>query len=275
MRHTLSVVAVGLVWLLATGCSGSKGPEGSVGPVGPSGPTGPSGAQGIQGSSGPTGPSVTLQTLSFGDANCPTGGVKITAGTDLSYVCNGAQGPSVEVPAGSILAFAGDSPPTGWLLCDGSAVSRTQYSTLFSAIAVHWGAGDFVTTFNVPDLRGRFLRGQDHGAGRDPGAAARVASAVGGGVGDSVGSLQADSAGPHTHPVTDPGHKHSAVAGVFVLGSIAGTGLGLGNGGGPFTFSTPQYSADTTTNTTGIGVDANLGVESRPVNAAVNYIIKY
>lgn len=270
MRASATVAALLVISLGA--CSGSKGPEGSPGATGPAGTTGP---QGPTGPTGPTGLAVSIQTLSFGDANCPTGGVRVTAGTDVSFVCNGATGAGGQEPAGSILAFAGDSPPTGWLLCDGSAVSRTQYSNLFGAIAVHWGAGDSITSFNLPDLRGRFLRGQDRGTGHDPGAASRVASAAGGSSGDSVGSLQAESAGPHIHPVTDPGHQHSAVAGVFVLGSTAGTGLGLSNGGGPFTFSTPAFSADTTASTTSVGVGANTGSESRPLNVAVNYIIKF
>lgn len=57
-------------------------------------------------------------------------------------------------PVGSILAFGGSSAPTGWLLCDGSAVSRTTYATLFAALGTAWGVGDGSTTFNLPDMRG-------------------------------------------------------------------------------------------------------------------------
>lgn len=59
------------------------------------------------------------------------------------------------VPAGAVSAYAGASAPSGWLLCDGSAVSRTTYADLFTAIGTAYGAGDGSTTFNVPDLRGR------------------------------------------------------------------------------------------------------------------------
>ena len=64
-------------------------------------------------------------------------------------------------PAGVINTFAGDSTkvPKGWLLCDGSAVSRTEYPRLFEAIGTLYGAGDGETTFNLPDLRGKFLLG--------------------------------------------------------------------------------------------------------------------
>lgn len=57
-------------------------------------------------------------------------------------------------PAGTITMFGGTSAPNGWLLCDGSAVSRTEYADLFMAIATNFGAGDGSTTFNLPDMRG-------------------------------------------------------------------------------------------------------------------------
>jgi Microcystin-dependent protein len=66
---------------------------------------------------------------------------------------------STTMPAGTIYAYGGTTVPTDFLLCDGSAVSRTTYAELFSAISTTWGVGDGSTTFNVPDLRGMFLRG--------------------------------------------------------------------------------------------------------------------
>lgn len=60
---------------------------------------------------------------------------------------------------GSIAAFAGSSLPSGWLLCDGSAVSRTTYSALFSAVETTYGTGDGSTTFNVPNLVDKFIEG--------------------------------------------------------------------------------------------------------------------
>lgn len=58
-------------------------------------------------------------------------------------------------PAGVVSQFAGSSAPTGWLMCDGSAVSRSTYADLFSAIGTTWGSGDGSTTFNLPDGRSR------------------------------------------------------------------------------------------------------------------------
>lgn len=73
----------------------------------------------------------------------------------------GPRGPSGLGPTGSITMFAGDSAPEGHLLCDGTAVSRTAYSTLFSVIGTKYGAGDGTTTFNLPNFKGRVPVGRD------------------------------------------------------------------------------------------------------------------
>ena len=70
------------------------------------------------------------------------------------------------VPVGSVIMFAGSTAPTGYLLCDGSEVSRREHSNLFDAIGSTYGPGDGSTTFNVPDLRQRFPLGlADAGTG--------------------------------------------------------------------------------------------------------------
>jgi hypothetical protein len=106
------------------------------------------------------------------------------------------------VPPGTINAFAGaaDRVPDGWLLCDGAAFDRRMYADLFSAIGATWGRGNNSTTFNVPDLRGRFLRGLDQSpnagrANRDPDATTTVRpygryNDSGGNTGLNVGSYQ-------------------------------------------------------------------------------------
>ena len=70
-------------------------------------------------------------------------------------------------PAGMVSAFAMSSAPVGWIKCNGAAVSRIAYAELFAAIGTEWGAGDGFNTFNVPDLRGEFIRGWDDGKGVD------------------------------------------------------------------------------------------------------------
>lgn len=97
------------------------------------------------------------------------------------------------VPSGTVLPFAGASAPAGWLICDGSAISRTTYPNLFAAISIAHGSGDGSTTFNIPDLRGRFMRGVDGTAGRDPDKTGRLAAASGGNTGNAVGSVQTNA----------------------------------------------------------------------------------
>lgn len=101
-------------------------------------------------------------------------------------------------PAGMISFFANSSPPSGWLRCDGSAVSRTTYSDLFAAIGTLYGAGDGSTTFNIPDLRGEFIRVFDAGRGVDAGRA--------------FGSAQAQSVESRTHaPPAETGLRNVAL----------------------------------------------------------------
>jgi microcystin-dependent protein len=149
-------------------------------------------------------------------------------------------------PTGTVIAFAGSTAPTGFLECDGAAVSRTTYADLFTVIGETHGQGDNVTTFNVPDYRGRFLRGYDHGAGNDPDAASRTAMATGGNTGDSVGSIQDDAFEAHTHTVQDGSSTSD--------GSI---------------FDAASGSVERTNNTGSTG-----GNETRPKNAFVMFCIK-
>lgn len=92
------------------------------------------------------------------------------------------------MPSGAVLPFAMSSAPTGWLKCSGQAVSRATYSALFSAIGTTFGSGDGSTTFNLPNLRGEFVRGWDDSRGVDSG---RV-----------FGSFQADEFESHTHGIS-------------------------------------------------------------------------
>lgn len=82
---------------------------------------------------------------------------------DISEILNAPTNSTVaaQFPAGSVTAFAGATPPAGYLLCNGAAVSRTTYAALFTAISTVWGVGDGSTTFNLPDFRGRALVGVD------------------------------------------------------------------------------------------------------------------
>ncbi len=109
------------------------------------------------------------------------------------------------VPSGAMMPFAGASAPTGFLLCDGSAVSRSTYATLFSAVSTIYGSGDGSSTFNLPDLRGRVIAGQDDMGGA---SANRLTNQTGGLDGDTLGG----TGGSETHTLTTAqlaSHTHS------------------------------------------------------------------
>ena len=149
------------------------------------------------------------------------------------------------VPTGVISAFGGTSAPNGYLMCDGTSYLRSSYLTLFGVIGTAFGAIDS-THFNVPDLRGRFLRGVDNTANRDPDKASRTAMNTGGNTGNNVGSVQTDQYKSHTH----------------TAGVLSTTNYGQTNA--------VTYFAGVLSGNTG----ASGGNETRPINAYVNYIIK-
>lgn len=74
---------------------------------------------------------------------------------------------SAVVPVGTILAYGGHAAPGGWALCDGAAVNRTTYAKLFLVLGTYFGVGDGSTTFNLPDMRGRLLTGDNDMGGVD------------------------------------------------------------------------------------------------------------
>ena len=89
----------------------------------------------------------------------PTTSLQATTKTYVDTNISAAS--ALAAPPGAIISFGASSAPSGWLICDGTAVSRTTYAALFAVLGSTWGAGDGSTTFNVPDLRGQFLRGFD------------------------------------------------------------------------------------------------------------------
>lgn len=161
------------------------------------------------------------------------------------------------VEPGTILPFGSETPPAGYLLCKGQAVSRTTYSALYAVIKDNFGSGDGSTTFNVPDFRGRFLRGWDDGAGRDPDIGSRLSMNSGGNAAGGLGSVQDENVGSHTHPIT--------------IGNFATAGLGFQAGSNSSPWEARGASSSFTTQIP----NAPSGSETRPKNAYVNFIIKY
>jgi microcystin-dependent protein len=109
------------------------------------------------------------------------------------------------LPVGLLAPYAGSSAPSGWLLCNGQAVSRSTYASLFAVCGTSYGAGDGSTTFNVPDLRGRVPVGTDT---MSTSAANRIPGLTSLGVGGGVSSIQLTAANlpSHTHAIS--AHSH-------------------------------------------------------------------
>lgn len=160
-------------------------------------------------------------------------------GESFVVVCSGTAFKTIGrvggVQPGTVAYHAAATPPSGWLKADGSAVSRTTYAALYAAIGVTFGSGDGSTTFNLPNLRGEFLRGFDDGRGVDSG---RV-----------FGSAQGHEFASHSHSFT------------VVSGTDAGPNGVKGD-------SPLALSESKNTNATG-------GTETRPRNVALLTIIKF
>jgi len=163
------------------------------------------------------------------------------------------------VPTGVVATFAMNSAPTGWLKANGAAVSRTTYATLFAAINTTFGSGDGSTTFNLPDLRGEFLRGWDDGRGVDTGRA--------------FGSAQLDQMQKLTGVLETNVNAYG--------GSVAASGMIQGNGGaGPnrngasSPFPSTIYNIDSA-NSPNARVSSTTSGETRARNIALLACIKF
>ncbi len=160
---------------------------------------------------------------------------------------------SVLMPSGSLMPYAGASAPTGYLLCDGAAISRTTYATLFALVGTTYGSGDGSSTFNIPDLRGRVIAGQDDMGGA---SANRLTGLTGGVDGDVLGG----SGGAETHTLSIaemPAHTHTYTA---------HDALGATGSGGDAQLRT---ATESTSSTGGGGAHNNV----QPT-IILNYIIK-
>lgn len=140
------------------------------------------------------------------------------------------------IPTGAYLDYAGTTAPSGgWLLCDGSAVSRTTYARLFAQIVTMWGPGDGSTTFNLPDFRGRVMVYL--------GTNASVSS-----LNLSDGQSVANRRPQHRTTLSDPGHTHPTQVPNSQTVAQPGTPLTAGGTGTP---------GNTSSATTGITVGTN------------------
>lgn len=182
----------------------------------------------------------------------------LTLGGDLTVPLSSdaVVGPFL-APVGGIMMWGTETAPTGWLHCNGASLARTgTYAGLFAVIGTMYGAAD-ANHFNLPDLRGRFVRGWDNSHADDPDAASRTVPAATGATltaGDHVGTEQADDYKAHTHKICAATNQ-----------TPSSTALNFGQ------------SPATATEYSGVLLNAPAtgGNETRPDNTALMFIIKY
>ena len=155
------------------------------------------------------------------------------------------------------------------MLCDGRPLSRTGFRELFSAIQTFHGSGDGISTFNIPDYRGRFLRGVSTDIDlRDPDRNNRTAAQSGGNSGARVGSVQPDTFAKHDHGGGNHRHRVGQINGAHIeFHQIPTDGIiGLGK--------KDQNPSPDPIEDSGNIIQPAGGSETRPVNAYVQFIIK-
>lgn len=192
-------------------------------------------------------------------------------------------------PLGTITMYAAATAPNvNWLICDGSAVSRTTYATLFVVVSTTWGVGNGTTTFNIPDLRGRAPIGVGTGA-------SLTARALATNYGEENHVLTTAELASHTHGVTDPTHSHTVNAhshtvnnpGVwFMINKVLSTSQGklstTGNAQdseamAASTVITDAVAPGTNAVSTGISIQNNgsgTGHNTLQPSVGINFIIK-
>lgn len=189
--------------------------------------------------------------------SAPLCGVNENGQLEKSYIADG-------MPIGAVFPFYGTTPPAHTLACNGAAISRTAYAELFAVIGTTAGAGDGSTTFNVPDLRGMFIRGTG-------GNAAALGVEQGDAIREIAGTFVMRSFGTFANP--SPDHKL-----LFTDANMGATPFAFNNGvqGGTGAIAAGKY--DETGSQTGDFRASRVvptAVENRPVNVAMTYCIVY
>ena len=178
------------------------------------------------------------------------------------------------VPTGSVHLMASTTPPSGYLKCNGAAVSRTTYADLFAEIGTAFGAGNGSSTFNVPDLRGEFVRGWDDGRGVDNNR--------------NFGVFQGDQNKQHNHSASSsssisPSSHNHVFPGDDQFANANGVGGWTNRTTGAFNYDAKSQSGNgrvyrtsdaTLSVSTSVTVNNDGGNEARPRNIAMMYVIK-
>ncbi|MEM9598007.1 MAG: phage tail protein [Acidobacteriota bacterium] len=210
--------------------------------------------------------------MTFGVASAPVGAIVAYAGQLQPVSSSVAEGWDGE--CGSCGPDSPSPPPVpssddplalieaqGWLVCDGRTLEVARYPALYGVLGTLYGSAG-AGTFRVPDYRGLFLRGVDHGAGMDPDSTGRCAPP--GGSAGGVGSRQCDAMQDHVHAyMAAPTPNASGTSGSSATAPAQPTATGPPAEPGSVSIANPQ------------GTPVPVSSETRPVNVSVHYLIRF
>lgn len=170
------------------------------------------------------------------------------------------------LPTGALVPYAGSAAPTEFLLCDGSAVSRSTYADLFAVCGTTYGAGNGSTTFNLPDLRGRMPLGAGTGAGLNTSGTGAPSGTA------QTARTRGEWGGEETHLNTSaesgvPAHNHGPGEGTAFMTTSGGANVSSGSG-----IAAAQFTPGTTANN--VAANAASRHNTMPPFVVTNYLIK-
>lgn len=204
----------------------------------------------------------------------------INAAERLTQLAGGLASVPTAQP-GFLQPYAGSSAPSGWLMCDGSAISRTQYANLFAVIGVTYGVGDNVTTFNIPDLRRRFPMGKSSSDTLGGTGGSFDHTHTGGTVSGSTASESAHTHGAGSY--VTPTHNHNGITAASASSQEVQAGAGEVVAHHPHQHDLDTQAAMSISGTSGAGsahshsagtLAVGASGSANPPYVAVNYIIK-
>lgn len=198
--------------------------------------------------------------------------LSITGSLDYEFAVPGS------VPTGVVMPFAGNTAPTDYLICDGTAISRTIYNDLFVLISTSYGAGDGSTTFNIPDIRGRVIPGYK--------SSDTAFDSLGETGGNKATTLVAANLPPHAHAGGSHSHSLSSHQHGYSHSYSSGSAQAYGSGTPYQVWSAVETTASTdygdsggstggpSAHNSGNGPGTSTGMNTQDPYIVLNYIIK-